>query len=226
MPPTRRRSTRDRPAKPPLSEEAVVDAALEVLRSEGLPAVSMRRVATALDTGPASLYVYVANREGLIHAMQDRIFATVELETADPAHWRDQLHTLLGRLRDALAAHPGIAMTLTTVPPRSEAVLRPLENMLAVLLAGGLTPQDAAWAADFLSTLVHHAAVEAEARPVGHHEQAEELYRHFTAQSPDAFPLITAHAAQLVAGDAEERFRLAVDTLIDGFLTRAASPPA
>ncbi len=36
------RSTRDRPAKPPLSQEAVVDAALAILRSEGLEAVSMR----------------------------------------------------------------------------------------------------------------------------------------------------------------------------------------
>ncbi|MGW2649710.1 TetR/AcrR family transcriptional regulator [Streptomyces sp. NPDC001393] len=222
MPPTRRRSTRDRPAKPPLSEKAVVDAALEILKSEGLSAVSMRRVAAALDTGPASLYVYVANREGLLHAMQDRIFAMVELEPVDPAHWRDQLHTLLGRLRSALASHPGIAMTTMAEPPRSVASLCLLENLLAILLAGGLAPQDAAWATDILATLVNHAAIEAEARPVGHREQAEDLYRHFTAQSPDTFPLITAHAAQLVAGDVEERFRLAVDAVIDGFLTRPA----
>jgi AcrR family transcriptional regulator len=47
------RSTRDRPAKPALSREAVVDAGLHVLRAEGIDAVTMRRVAAALDTGPA-----------------------------------------------------------------------------------------------------------------------------------------------------------------------------
>jgi hypothetical protein len=36
------------------------------------------------------------------------------------------------------------------------------------------------------------------------------------------FPLITAHAAQLVAGDVGERFRFAVDIVIDGVLGRAA----
>ncbi|MEU9452011.1 TetR/AcrR family transcriptional regulator [Streptomyces sp. NPDC048277] len=221
-PTSRRRSTRDRPAKSPLSEEAVVDAALEILKSEGLDAVSMRRVATALDTGPASLYVYVGNREGLLRAMQDRIFAMVELETVDPARWRPQLHSLLDRLRGVLAAHPGIAVTAIAQPPSSEATLRLLENLLGILLAGGLAPQDAAWATDLLAMLVNHAAIEADARHADHRDQADTLYRHFTAQSPDRFPLVTAYAAQLVAGDVEERFHLAVDVVVDGMLARAA----
>src|ERR1700754_2275592 len=104
-----RRSTRDRPAKAPLSEAAVVDAALALLQSDGLEAVSMRRVAAALDTGAASLYVYVAGREGLLQAMLDRVTATIELETPDPSRWRAQLHGLLERMHEALIAHPGIA---------------------------------------------------------------------------------------------------------------------
>src|ERR1700677_3176021 len=83
-PSVRRRSTRDRPAKAPLSKEAVVDAALAILDSDGLDAVTMRRVATALDTGAASLYVYVSGREGLFQAMLDRVTATIELEAPPP----------------------------------------------------------------------------------------------------------------------------------------------
>ena len=55
----------------------------------------MRRVAAALDTGAASLYVYVSGREGLLQAMLDRVTATIELETPDPSRWRAQLHSLL-----------------------------------------------------------------------------------------------------------------------------------
>ncbi|MFH8224074.1 TetR/AcrR family transcriptional regulator [Streptomyces sp. NPDC018057] len=224
MPPTgRRRSTRDRPAKAPLSEQAVVDAALEILRSQGLSAVSMRRVAAALDTGPASLYVYVPHREGLLRAMQDRVFAKVGPETAvDASRWRAQLHALLDRMRDALAAHPGIALTAIAEPPTSEAGLRLLENLLDILIAGGLTPRDAAWTADTLATLVNHAAIEADARHGGHPERAAGLRRHFAAQSPDRFPLVTAHAAQLVSGDPDERFHVAVDAVVDGMLSRTA----
>ena len=115
-PSSRPRSTRDRPAKAPLSEEAIVDAALAILRAEGLEAVSMRRVAAALDTGAGSLYVYVDGRDGLLEAMFDRITAAVKLETPDPSRWRAQLHDLLERLRAELVTHPGMACLLYTSP--------------------------------------------------------------------------------------------------------------
>src|SRR3984957_2935756 len=73
------RSTRARPAKAPLSESAIVDVALAITRAEGLDAVTMRRVAAELDTGAASLYVYVRNRDELLRAMLDRVAGTVPL---------------------------------------------------------------------------------------------------------------------------------------------------
>jgi AcrR family transcriptional regulator len=221
-PTDRHRSTRDRPAKAPLSEGAVVDAALAILKAEGLEAVTMRRVAAALDTGAASLYVYVSGRRGLLQAMQDRIFATVELEAPDPSRWRAQLHSLLARMHRALVAHPGIAATAMAEPPATEAALLLLENLLGILLAGGLDPQDAAWAADILALLVNYAAIEDDVRRADRQELADGLSKIFTGLSPGRFPLITAHAAQLVAGDSDERFRFAVDVVIDGMLARAA----
>src|SRR6202167_6841936 len=129
------RSTRDRPAKTPLSEDAVVDAALAILKSEGLEAVTMRRVAAALDTGAMSLYVYVSGREGLLQAMLDRVTATIELEAPNPSRWRAQLHSLLQRLHRALRAHPGMAAVPLADPPTTETVLLLAENLLGILLA-------------------------------------------------------------------------------------------
>src|ERR1700690_345360 len=160
----RHRSTRERPAKAPLSEDAVVDAALAILKSDGLEAVTMRRVAATLDTGAASLYVYVSGREGLLQAMLDRVTATVELEAPDPARWRAQLHSLLERLHQALVAHPGMAALTLADPPTSETVLLLAENLLGILFAGGLDPQDAAWACDILILLVTAVASEDDAR--------------------------------------------------------------
>ena len=51
---------------------------------------------------------------------------------------------------------------------------------------------------------------------------AGELYATFAGLPPGRFPLIAAHAAQMVAGDGEERFRFAIDVVIDGMLARAA----
>ena len=158
------RSTRDRPAKAPLSQEAIVDAALAILRSEGLGAVSMRRVAAALDTGAGSLYVYVNGRDGLVEALFDRMIATIELEAPDPSRWRAQLHSLLERTREVLVAHPGMAAATMIDPPGTLAAMRLLENLFGTLLAGGLDPQDAAWTADILFAQVSYAAIEAEVR--------------------------------------------------------------
>jgi len=221
-PTDRHRSTRDRPAKAPLSEDVVIDAALRIVKSEGLEAVTMRRVAAALDTGAASLYVYVPGRDGLLQAMQDRIIATVELESPDPTRWRAQLHALLERMHRALVAHPGIAVTFMAEPVTTEAPLRLLENLLGILLAGGLHPQDAAWAADIFTLLVTYAAIEDDVRRADRQALADEIYQRFAGLSPDRFPLIVAHAAQLVAGSSDERFHFAVDVVIDGLLVRAA----
>ena len=221
--PRRGRSTRDRPAKSPLSEGAIVDAAVAILRAEGLPAVTMRRVAAALDTVAGSVYVYVDGRDGLLHAMFDRVMATIELEAPDASRWRPQLHSLLGRMRGALIDHPGIGAAAMVDPPRTRAVLRLLENLLGTLIAGGFTPQDAAWTADILAAHVTYSAIEAELRQTAPGALADQVTSAFAALPADEFPLITAHAAELVSGDVELRFRFAVDAVIDGVLARAAS---
>jgi AcrR family transcriptional regulator len=228
-PSVRHRSTRDRPAKARLSEDAVVDAALAILRSEGLEAVTMRRVAAALDTGAMSLYVYVSGREGLLQAMLDRVTATIKLEPPDPSRWRAQLHSLLARMHQALLAHPGIAAMTLADPPTTEAVLLLTENLLGILLAGGLDPQDAAWACDLFVGLVMAAGREDEVRrPRGRNnddddgrpEGVDKLYTTFAGLPPDRFPLIAAHAGQMVAGDGDERLRFAIDAVLDGVLAR------
>src|SRR6266496_3019075 len=52
-------SRRGGPAKPPLSQDAIVNAALALLVREGPEGMSLRKVASALETGAASLYAYV-----------------------------------------------------------------------------------------------------------------------------------------------------------------------
>jgi AcrR family transcriptional regulator len=207
----------------------VVDAALAILQADGLEAVTMRRVAAALDTGAASLYVYLSGREGLLKAMLDRVISTIELEVPDPSNWWAQLHSLLERMHQALAAHPGIAAITLAASPTTESVLRLIENLLGILLAGRFDPQDAAWACDIYVMLVMATAREDDVRrPPGRsdvgdrQEQVDELYKTFAGLPPDQFPLLSAHAPQMVTGGGDERFRFAIDVVLDGIRARAA----
>jgi AcrR family transcriptional regulator len=225
-PSIRRRSTRDRPAKPPLSEDLIVETALRILREEGLEAVTMRRVATELDTGPASLYVYVSGRDELRRAMLDRVSGTVALEEPDPARWREQLHALLRGFLHAMEAHPGIAMVAVGDPPTSERSLLAAEYMMGLLLAGGITPRDAAWACDILPLITTASAVETVVHMErGSTEEAtvERLDAAFRALPADRFANLVTYGDELVSGSGDERFTFAIDVFLDGLVARAAA---
>jgi AcrR family transcriptional regulator len=226
---TRSRSTRARPAKAPLSEEAIVEAALAVCRADGIEAVTMRRVAAELDTGAASLYVYIRNRDELVAAMSDRVAAAIVLETPDPANWREQLYRLMHRVLDAMQAHPGLAASTLAHVPLSNPPFDFMENLLGLLVAGGVGRQDAAWACDILMLVTTATAIENDVRrDRGHGGQADidamvnGLRTRFATLPVERFPLTVDYAEEMVTGDGDDRFRFSIDVMLDGMVARAA----
>jgi AcrR family transcriptional regulator len=221
----RSRSPRTRPAKAPLSEAAIVDAALAVAKADGVGAVTMRRVAAELDTGAASLYVYVQNRDELLRAMLDRVAASIPLVEPDPKHWREQVHDLLDGSREALESYPGLATVLPGEPLVSDGAIALIENLLGLVLAGGIAPQDAAWACDILWLIVTATATESDVRrDLGQtldDNFVERMRTTFATLPPERYPNVVKHASELVAGDGGDRFRFAVDTFLDGLVARS-----
>jgi AcrR family transcriptional regulator len=228
--PKRPRSRRDRPAKAALSREAIVEAGLEILRREGFDALSMRRIAQALDTGPASLYVYVANREELHALLFDAAIGTVEIEATDPARWREQLHGLLTRMTTMMAEEfPGIAIMAMASIPTGDNALRVTESMMSLLRAGGAEDQAIAYAADLLSMYATAIAYEQtlyrqlfEDPDFEEHEIARVMER-FQNIPADRYPTMASVAPLLTRGDGHERFALGLDILINGLLATPAA---
>jgi AcrR family transcriptional regulator len=207
-----------------LSEELILDTALRLLREEGLDALTMRRLAAELDTGPASLYVYIRNRDELLNAVFDRVGGMVAIEEPDPARWREQLHGLVDRLLAVLEEHRGIARVAVANVPTGENLLRVADNMMGLLLAGGVRPRDAAWACDILPLFVTAAAVETatyQERGEVQDEVVVELETAFRNLSPERFPNLTANLDDLLSGDGDQRFQFGIDTFLDGLVARA-----
>jgi AcrR family transcriptional regulator len=73
-------SRRTRPAKPPLSRDAIVEEALRQITAEDGGAMSLRKIAKALDTGPASLYAYVNDLTELQALVLDRALEAVKVD--------------------------------------------------------------------------------------------------------------------------------------------------
>lgn len=219
------RSRRDRPSKPALSREAIVDAALGIVREEGIDALTMRHLAQALDTGPASLYVYVANRDELWDLVFDAAVGSIETEPTDPARWREQIHALAGRMVSLMVVeYPGLARLAMARIPVGDNALRVSESILSLLKAGGVGDQAAAYAADLLSMYVTAIAYEQSlyaqlySDPEHERREVDRIAQRFAAISPERFPTIAALRDQLTTGDGEERFTLGLDVLINGLL--------
>jgi hypothetical protein len=110
--------------------------------------------------------------------------------------------------------------------PTNLDVLKVSERMLAILLAGGIEPQTAAWAIDALLLYVSAYALELSLVTLrqAHHDDdwvvsRDELVRRFAALPADQFPQTRRHAAELTSGTGHERFDFTL-SLIVGNLTQ------
>jgi len=112
---------------------------LKVLQTEGMDAVSMRRVAAELGTGPASLYAHVANKDELLELLYDELLVSIPTVEPDAARWREQSIELWTASRDALARGGDIARFSLGRVPMGPNALRIAESFMAILRSGGNT---------------------------------------------------------------------------------------
>jgi AcrR family transcriptional regulator len=224
------RSARRKPARQPLSRDLIVETALTLLEKEGLDALSMRRVAQALNTGPASLYAHVRNRDELCELMFDRILGDLALPEPDPAQWRSQLKELcLAQIR-AMIAYPGIAQAvMNAMIPIGPNALRHGEAMLAILRAGGLSERQAAFAFDALGLYAKAFAAEASVWRAADFDESEMAERarqmadYMNSLPAGTFPNMLAIGPLFSGETARERLEFALDTFIAGLRWPAGS---
>jgi AcrR family transcriptional regulator len=224
-----RPTPRSQPAKPPLSHDAVLEAGLRILRTRGIDGVTMRAVAAELDTGPASLYVYVKGRQDLLNQMFDLVAGQIApFEPPDPARWREQVETLFARIYEVMNRHPGIArIPLANVPTGPNAVAV-TDQLIALLRTGGVEELSIAWFIDiaflYVNAAAYEAAIyeEAERRP---DDVNAEIRDSFAKLDPARYPQVFSMMEALTSGSSEERFRFGLRVLIEG-LTHVPPPVA
>ena len=213
-------SRRTRPAKPPLSRDAIVDEALrQILAGDG--AMSLRRIAKELDTGPASLYAYVDDMSELQALVLDRALGAVAAGDTD-GPWRDRLTALLRCYAEVLGGSPALAQLAFQTTAVGPNALRIAEAVLELLAEAGIDRKTAAWAFATLTTFV--AAIAAErahggdpAAPDGPVTQA------INRAAADEYPRVHTAREEILSGTGDERFDWSIDVLLRGLLSRARS---
>ncbi|MCX4734359.1 TetR/AcrR family transcriptional regulator [Streptomyces sp. NBC_01363] len=213
------RSRRERPAKPALTHEGIVATAVRLMETEGLQRVTMRRLAQELDTGPASLYVYVASTAELHAAILEELLGSVELSLADgESDWRERLTQVLVSYTNVLFEHPGLAHSALVARPSGPNYLALVEAVLALLHEGHVPDAQAAWGVDVLLQVATATAVEHSTRTQAVDTKAENnaLVTALREASSATHPRIAALGEDLVSGLPEQRLAWVFHAVING----------
>jgi AcrR family transcriptional regulator len=126
--------------RPGLTHARIAQAATEIADAEGLDAVSMRRVATALGVGAMSLYRYVASRDDLVDLMVDAAVGELSLDGLRAGDWRGVLTALAHASRGMMLRHPWMARhAFGTRPSFGPHMLSWVEGTTALLESDGLS---------------------------------------------------------------------------------------
>jgi AcrR family transcriptional regulator len=91
--------------RPALTRDDITRVAIELAESEGLDAVSMRRIGARLGTGATSLYTYVRSKNDLYELMVDEVVGQIRLPHPS-GDWRTDLRTVAERTYAVLRRHP------------------------------------------------------------------------------------------------------------------------
>jgi AcrR family transcriptional regulator len=221
-------SRRSRRAKPPLSRETIAAAGLRVVDADGLGALTMRRVARELDTGAASLYVYVDNRDDLLAAMIDHELAAVVHPTTGT--WREKVAALVESQVTALTRHRSLAVAALGAIPISPNASLLGEHLLSALLESGIDERTAAWAVDLIGLWASAIAAEKtinDQRGAAGAVEADYLERideYYGTLDPAVYPTVLAMRAHLLSGSDEDRTSWGLDVILNGIVATPAPP--
>lgn len=126
-----------RPKTPLISKRKTLEVALEIIDSEGLEALSIRRLAEALDVNGASLYHHFENKDAILVGAAELALANVRTPKGHDEPWQVWMLRNTQQFRKALLAHPGLLPVILNRQPLGIGV-QELENTARLLHEEGV----------------------------------------------------------------------------------------
>jgi AcrR family transcriptional regulator len=200
-----------------LSRERIVDAAAAVADRTGVAGVSMRSVGAEL-----RVYHHVSNKEALLDALAEWVFAKIELpEIGDP--WREAMLARAESARSVVRAHPWALGMLESRPAPGPALLRHHDRIIGCLMTAGFSAALATHAFSTIDAYVYGFALTETGLPFTPGDGAEAAFAAEVAPSAADYPHLAKSLAELL-GDGtyafEDEFRNGLDLILDGVAQR------
>ncbi|MBF6080351.1 TetR/AcrR family transcriptional regulator C-terminal domain-containing protein [Nocardia cyriacigeorgica] len=171
-----------------LGREQIVRAAVAILDTEGMGALSMRKLGARLDAGATSLYWYVANKDELLELVLDEFWGMVDVPEPEQNSWRAVATTFAYNLRDTMISHAWAANLIGHKPSIGPNSLRLTEKLRRTFVGAGFHGNDV-----YMATGTLFSFVLGQVLPLLAWNNA---YGDANIDPEAVFPVIEAHAAE------------------------------
>ena len=210
-----------------LSRERVLRAAVAHADAGGLEALSMRKLAEMLDVAPMALYRHIANKDDLIDAMVDVVFAEIGVPSGG-GDWKSAMRRRAIAVHDALARHRWAIGLMESRRNPGPANLRHHDAVIGRLRAAGFSMAMAAHAYSLLDGYIYGFALTRMNLPFKTEEEVADVARTLmepfpAGEYPNLVEFITEHAMK-PGYDYGDEFEYGLDLILDG-LERARGDP-
>ena len=219
----RARSTRmpaDLDRSRPLTREKIAAAAIQIIRSEGQDALSMRKVAGVFDVDVAALYRHVRNKEELLAEVGRLASEMIDLEAPQDGTWEDRFFGLTAQIRDRIAEHPELGIYGEGSPWATPFFARANGLVAEMLHEAGLEGQELVFATQsilHLATSIAQSQVITRNTPrATNREFAETIRERLPEAAAKSWPATRARDAWSIDFDAlfEYAIRAAIDSIV------------
>ena len=204
-----------------LSKERIVEAAIEILDSQGESALTFRALAAQLSTGSGAIYWHVDHKDELLAAATDHVIARVLTEVGARAKPRDAIRAVALGVFDAIDAHPWVGAQLSRQPWRS-AMGQLFESVGGRVQSLGV-PRRAQFAAAsalvaYILGVAGQNAANARLLPHGTDRTTflATMAARWTQQDPAKYPFVQQVSKQLQDHDDREQFLAGLDLILSG----------
>ena len=219
-----------RTSRRPLTRERVFEAAMKIADSEGLPALSMRRLGKELRVEAMSLYYHLPGKDGLLDGLAEALAAEISAAVAErprklTANWKVDLRSRCLAARQVVLRHPWTPSLFASRRSIPAGLFVYVDQIVGRMIAAGFTHRIAHRALHALGSLMFGFAQELFSPPSsGGKLDAAKAQAEF-AQMAEALPNIGAMiASELHLStdptigwcDSQTEFEFTLDLLLDG----------
>ncbi|MGI9529177.1 MAG: TetR/AcrR family transcriptional regulator [Acidimicrobiia bacterium] len=207
-----------------LSRDHVLEGAVALADEIGIEALTIRKLAAALDTKPMTIYHYVSSKEEIVDGMVERVFSEIDTPSTD-GDWLEALRNRCESARAVLNRHPWAAPLMESRTSPGPENLGHHEAVLACMRRGGLNWQETAHAYAILDAFIYGFALQEASLPSQAEgefvEAAQDIAAAFDA---DAYPNLVGFTVEHVFQPGYEfgdSFDFGLNLILDS-LARAA----